>query len=487
MKSCFLIGLAILWLSGSPVSGQSVTFDPDIRKFYFYLDTASGNRLLNERYLFHDPAYIRIIGYREFLHTLLYQSKSNLDFFLNRSDAWLKQLGKSGDGNILVPAATAELHLYRALLNSHFSLYKASAAELLASYKIVAKSGTGFNSSDRNKLSGIIGVLLNQVPDQYLKYLKVIGVRPSGLSGYNGLERYYSGALPGSFEHMEGYLLLITAYKEFGKDPADAWNFVKAAGMLMLDNPLIRYQSALAALKAGECESAIKLLDPKVKGNPVPAFPYWNYQLGRFKLFINDPACPVYLERFLSNPGGDNYRHNAGLLAGWYYLVNGRPDLAHKYHARLRTLPEPFTPYDRQALREVVRGGKEEVDVLKVRLLFDGGYFERCLNSVDTLITSGKYSEKDTGELFYRKARCEQRLGRTTAAINSYLGVIERAEAIKSYIVPNAALQLGALYKKEGQVDLARKYYQVSLDQNKYGYREGISRQAETALKELER
>jgi len=487
MRNSFLIVLAALFLSGNPLAGQTVSFDPEIRKCYFNLDTLKGNKLLRQRYPENDPEFIRMIGYRGFLHSLLYQSKINLDLFFLQSDQWLKKLEKSRSSNNSVSAAIAEIHLYRALLGTHFSDYKASAVELFASYKVIAKSGSDFNSSDRNKLSGIIGVLFQQVPDQYVKYLKALGIRPSGLSGYNGLERYYSAALPGTIERMEGYLLLITAYKEFSKDPAAAWNFVRAEGKQMLDNPLIRYQSALAALKAGDCDSALKLLDSKANGNVQSAFPYWTYQLGRCKLYKNDSDAAGYLEKFLENPGGDNYRHIASLMEGWFYLLHGQENKAKEYFLRVKNLPVPFTIYDKQALNEAATDKMPDPDILKVRLLFDGGYYDQCLAICERLIVSDKYNDQEDGELLYRKARCEQRLGRILPAIQSFLGVIGQADKIATYIVPNSALQLGNLYKKSGQIDLARKYYQVCLDLNKYGYRDGINRQAQVALKELEK
>lgn len=487
MRNFFLIVLVALLLSGNLLKGQTVSFDPEIRKFYLNLDTLEGNKLLKQRFPANDPAFVRIIAYRDFLHNLLYQSKIKSDLYFRLSGDWLEILGKSGNSKNSMPAAIAEIHLYRAVLAAQFSDYKAATIELVACYKVVAKSGTDFISPDRNKLSGILGVLFQQIPDQYGKYLWLLGVRSSGLSGYNGLERYYSAALPGTIERMEGYLLMITALKEFSRDPAAAWNFIRAEGKPMLDNPLIRYQSALAALKAGDCESAVELLDSRVNGNVLPAFPYWTYQLGRCKLYQNDSDAAGYLERFLDNPGGDNYRHTASLMEGWFYVLHGQQDKAKEYFLRIRNLPSPLTIYDKQALNEAGADKIPDPDVLKVRLLFDGGFYDQCLEICEKLILSGKYNDLEDGELLYRKARCEQRLGRISPAIQSFLGVIGRADKIATYIVPNSALQLGNLYKKSGQFDLARKYYRVCLDLNKYGYREGLNRQAQVALKELEK
>jgi tetratricopeptide (TPR) repeat protein len=474
-------------LSGSPLDGQTLPFDPEIRSCYLNLDTVKGNRLLKQKYSPDEPEFIRILGYREFLHNLLFQSKSNADRFLAQSGTWLKKLEKSGAVNGLVTAAIAEVHLYRAVIASQFSEYKASATELLAAYRVVAKSGTEFSISDRNKLSGILGVLFQQVPEKYGKYLRLLGVRPSGLSGFNGLERYYSASLPGSIERMEGYVLLITAYKEFSKDPATAWNFVKSEGAPMLENQLVRYQSALAALKAGDCESAVNLLKPESNLDIKPPFSYWNYQLGRCKLYRNDTDAISYLEQFIENPGGENYRHSAALFACWYYVLHGNQDKAKAFTLGMKDFPSPLSGYDREAMNEISSGQLPDPEVLKVRMRFDGGYFEECLAGCDHLIKSGRFSYGKVGELLYRKARCEQRLGRTSLAVGSFLGVLERADSVRSYIVPNSALQLGYLYKKTGQLELARKYFKTSMDLNKYGFRDGINRQAQVALEELEK
>lgn len=487
MRIGFLIVLLNLVLSGNFILAQSDPFDPAIRLLFLNRDTAGGNRLLSERYQPQDPEYLRIAGYREFLKTLLHQSKVNIDQFSDMSGTWLDLLDKESHSRISNQAAMAEIHLYRSVLASQISDYKTSATELIACYKIVARYGVDFSVNDRNKLSGILGVLFHQVPDQYGKYLKLLGVRPSSLSGSNGLERYYGSAVPGSAQRIEGYLLLITTLKEFSQDPAAAWNFIRAEGQPMLDNDLVRYQSALAALKAGECDRAVQLLEALPAGDVQSSFPYWFYQLGRTKLYQDNPGCPDYLARFLKNPGGDNYRHSAMAYAAWYYLIHGQRDQADRMLSAIKALPAPLSVNDRQALNEATAEKLPAPELLKARFLFDGGYYDRCLDFCDKKIASGSYTGRELGELYYRKARSEQRLDRSSAAIQTFLKVIDRDNEIRTYVVPNSALQLGHLYKKAGQVELARKYYHICLDLNKYGFRDGLNRQAQAALRELDK
>jgi tetratricopeptide (TPR) repeat protein len=486
MRTHFLIVLSALVLSGNPIAGQTGSDFRELRTHYFNLDTAAGNRLLNRLIPVNGPDYLRAISYRDFLLNMLSQSRSGFELFTLQSRDRIQLLEKARPSTPGIQASIAEIHLYRAVLASQFSDYKSSATDLITAYRVVTRSGTEMAAPDRNKLSGILGILFGQIPEQHTRYLRLLGIRVSGLSGYNGLERYYTAAVPGSVERMEGFLLMVTALKEFDPDPAAAWNFVKSEGRPMMDNPLVRYQCAMAALRAGDCGSAITLLDIRT-GDPVRTlFPYWNYQLGRCKLYREDDDAIVGLEAFLQAPGGDNFRHSAQLKAGWYHTLRGDPARAADCYSKVRLLPEPINTYDRQALNEANEQVVHDPSLLRARLLFDGGYYEGCLALCRESVLSGRYGDRDQGEFLYRQARCEQRLGRTSSAISSFLGVVQRASAIQSYLVPNAALQLGHLYKSSGQLDLARKYYHVCLETNRYGHREGIKRQAQLALTELE-
>ena len=487
MRKGFLIVLSALLLSGNYLAAQSVPFDPEIRKLYLNLDTLGGNRLLIQRYKVNSPDFIRLLSYREFLISLLHQSKKNVEQYLTESGPWIQSLDRLHDAGISIQVALAEIHLYRSVLTSQISDYKTTATELIASYKIVARFGSDFTTSDRNKLSGFLGIIFHQVPDQYVKYLKLLGVRTSGLSGFNGLERYYGSALPGTADRMEGFLLLVTTLKEFSQDPAASWNFVTAEGMPMFENPLVRYQCAMAALKAGNCDKAVELLEIPLPAKAQVTFPYWNYLLGRTKLYQDNPESVICFDRFLQDPGGENYRHSATLLAAEYYFIHGKQDQANKYLEKMKNFSAPLTVADKQALIESSAEKLPKSYLLKIRFLFDGGYYNDCLTTCESMLLAGGYSGPEDGELLYRKARCQQRLGRVLPAIETYKEVIGRAEKINSYFVPNSALQVGYLYKKSGQTELARKYYHICLDLNNYGYREGINSQAQAALRELDK
>lgn len=487
----FLLSILLCILTAatavSPAAGQTVDQPGNIKKAYLNLDYKLGNSLLSATLSPDSPEYIRMAALRDFLSCLLRQSEGASSGFYSKAEYWRNKLIRMEPRSPVNYATTAELSIYRAVLASQFSDYRTSSAALIQAYHEIEKNGKYMDVADLNKLSGILGVLFSQVPDKAMKILKVAGIGASGLRSFDGLMDYYSGSAPGSAGQLEGWLLLVTAYKEFSSNPARSREFILQEGDLFPDNPLVCYQSALASLKAGFNNEAIRLLENGMKASPDGSFPLWNYQLGRCYLNRMDPKAAVYLEKFLAAPGGETYRHIGSLRLAWHFLINGERNKALALFKEIKQLPEARSVYDQHAVREAESGILPDVDLIRLRLLFDGGYYEQCLSGCQAIEQRGNLTGVSAVEEKYRKARCLQRMNRTDEAIGSYLQVLEQAGKVRSYWLPNSALQLGYLYKEKGQTDLALKYFNICLDINKYGYREGINRQARAALDELSR
>jgi len=467
--------------------GQTVVQTENVKKAYLNLDYKLGNSLLSATLSPDSPEYIRMAALRDFLSCLLRQSEGANAGFYTKAAYWRNMLTGMEPRSPVNHATTAELSVYRAVLASQFSDYRTSASALIQAYQDIEKNGRYMDVSDLNKLSGILGVLFSQVPDKAMKILKVAGIGASGLRSFDGLMDYYSGSAPGSSGQLEGWLLLVTAYKEFSSNPAKSREFIIQEGDLFPGNPLVCYQSALAFLKAGFNDEAIRLLENGIRTSPDGSFPLWNYQLGRCYLNRMDSKAAVYLEKFLAAPGGATYRHIGSLRLAWYFLINGEPNKAQALFKEITQLPKALSVYDQHAVREAESGMLPDADLIRLRLLFDGGYYDRCLAGCEALELTEDLTGVSAVEEKYRKARCLQRMNRTDEAIGSYLKVLDQMGKVRSYWLPNSALQLGYLYKEKGQTDLALKYFNICLDINKYGYREGINRQARTALDELSR
>ncbi len=483
----YLIIALLFVLVRIPLFSQEGNPSDDIKMAYLNLDERTGNILLSGRLSTTTPEYIRMAALRDFLSCLLYQTESSNARYYSKADYWLKKLELDRSSTSVSVSTSVEISIYRAVLASQFSDYKTSSLALIRACKEINRNGGMLGNSDREKLTGILGILFSLVPDQAMKIVKLTGVRPANLGSFAELENYYRTARPGSADRLEGWLLLVTSLKEFSGDPAKAWEFVRKEGDSYPGNPLVRYQSALAALKAGYNDEAIRLLEGGFADPSCKLFPAWNYQLGRCYLNSLDPRAGQWLTAFISSPGGETYRHVAHLRLAWHYLVQGKADESLTLCRKIGNLPEAHSVYDKQAVREAESQTLPDQDLIRLRLLFDGGYYERCLAGCCDLESRRRLEGEPAVELIYRKARCYHRTGLYREAIEQYLKVIGQKKQVKSYWLPNSALQLGYLYREMGRADLARKYFKLCMELNDFGYREGINREAQAALAGLAR
>ncbi|HEY8401534.1 MAG TPA: hypothetical protein VIK89_09745, partial [Cytophagaceae bacterium] len=81
--------------------------------------------------------------------------------------------------------------------------------------------------------------------------------------------------------------------------------------------------------------------------------------------------------------------------------------------------------------------------------------------------------------------RLHHKVGSINDAIDYYLKTIELSPPDTYYFAPNAALQLGYIYKRKSDKENARKYFQKALTYKNYEYKNSIDNKAKAALNEL--
>jgi tetratricopeptide (TPR) repeat protein len=196
---------------------------------------------------------------------------------------------------------------------------------------------------------------------------------------------------------------------------------------------------------------------------------------------LDSDACYPIL-RFLGNFKGKNYIRSAYMHLAWYYLIQDDHKKYVLYVERIKLRGNDQVDNDREALSFAQKNTKPDVTLLKARLLFDGGYYSRAVASLDKYSPSDKDSKT---EYIYRLGRIHHNWGKTDQAISYYKETI--AEGINSprYFAANSCLQLGLIYEKSGEYQLARTYYSKVLEMDFEEYQFSISNKAEAGLNRL--
>jgi hypothetical protein len=187
---------------------------------------------------------------------------------------------------------------------------------------------------------------------------------------------------------------------------------------------------------------------------------------------------------FLYNYEGISYRSAAWQKVAWCKLMAG------DYSGYLVDMANckrtvSFLDEDKAAMTEAECAHPPQVELLKSRLLFDGGYCSSALDILNGIeVGSLKYSDQLL-EYNYRRARICQGLSRETEAVMGYRQTVDRGRNSKTYFAANSALLLAAIFEKQGIKDSARFYYRQCLEMRNHEFQNSIDQKAKTGIERL--
>ncbi len=120
-------------------------------------------------------------------------------------------------------------------------------------------------------------------------------------------------------------------------------------------------------------------------------------------------------------------------------------------------------------------------NLLKLRLFFDGGRYEKCIELLKTLTEKSFNAIKDQSEFNYRSGRIFQNINQTARAILFFERAIQLGRE-DWYFAPASCLQLGYIYQMNGQKTKAKYYFEKAISYNKHEYKSSVDNKARAAL-----
>ena len=227
---------------------------------------------------------------------------------------------------------------------------------------------------------------------------------------------------------------------------------------------------ANVGMRTGHNDEAIKLLEQMPTGAQYQPFPYRYFLLGIAKLYRLDTDANQALQQFLNNYKGQFGIKEAYQKLAWFQLLKNDQQgyWNYIYQAKIQGITRADT--DKAADREANKGEMPDVQLLKARLLFDGGYLQRAYDLIKNNETQFAKYEKTQLEYLYRMGRICHKLNKSQEAINYYSQTIDKGAQKPWYFACNAALQLGLLYEDNKEWANARAAYQraVKIDTEEY-------------------
>ncbi len=238
-------------------------------------------------------------------------------------------------------------------------------------------------------------------------------------------------------------------------------------------------------MKNGDNDQALELftsIDTTINYYP---FYYLDFLHGECYLrTLNSSMAKKEFHKFLSNFKGQNYLKDAWQKTAWAALIENDTLSYLKNIQQVLKHGDSFIDADKHAEKLAKSGDIPNIDLLKARLLFDGGYYKEAEEILFSIIEN-EIPLAERVEKNYRLGRIGHKTSNYSNAKEYYKITIETGSDLTLYFAANAALKLGNIYELEKDTTLASHYYNIVLDLNFNEYRNSIRVRAKQGLKRV--
>ena len=330
---------------------------------------------------------------------------------------------------------------------------------------------------------GAMKTVLGAVPDNYKWFTNLLGMKGSVRDGM---------AMVGDFiDNRDAWSNLFKdegifyyAYLKFYvlNQHEEVFRFIEERRLDTVNNLLFAYMVANLALNDQRADIAEAIIRGRNTSPEYMATPIWDMELGCARLYHRQKDANVYLEHYLSVFRGHFYLKDILQKLSWYYYLEGNMPMANRYRNEVLTRGSAHTDADRNALRDAQSGVWPNKLLLEARLLSDGGYHREALRELEGKSSSDFSSDVDKLEFSYRLGRIYDDLGRQDDAIRAYLVAIKLGENRQEYFASRAAWQIGYIYERRGNKNMAVAFYQRCIDMPDHEYKNSLDQRAKAGI-----
>ncbi len=420
-------------------------------------------------------------GYKSFVGLKTTSQSVNIDSVKNNILLQIQKVENLQSTDPLSYYCSADLHLFVSYISFEQNQTFTTIQHYLKAKSLINKyrdSDTGFFAEKHELIEHLIDYLLHQqlgiktddVQEQHKEFISLIGSAQKSESVVYKREVKLLGVLLAGFEFEGSEELVING---LGVDENFAANgpLESLAGVLMTRNAC-DYKAMDTMLLNAEAFKYTQQLNQL------------NFWLGNSYLNKLNDSCLVFFNRFISKQNSGVGVPYVDFKLAMYWFVNHRNNIADSLVNQVKLAAELNLNADKQALYEVKHFTYWKPELVRSRLLFDGGNYQEALAAL--LTAKGKvenYNNYQKLEYSYRLARIYDRLGNIEFATRFYQMAINSKLDQEFYYPAYAAYYLGKMYVDKGFKDEAARYFEICLQLDSPVYKTSIHAQARNKLR----
>lgn len=463
---------------------------PDIEEAYGYAMSLRKTEALEKIQSIKDsdPGNLMILhveNYIDFFEIFINEEREQFDRLEKNKNKRLDRIENADPNSPYSRFVKAEITLQWALARMKFDQKYTAASEIYSAYKLLEKNVEQYPDFLLNRKSlSILHALAESLPGFVRKIFGVDGSIQQGTEEINSLTKLNRDEASVFYDEISTIYAYILSSQNNKKKTA--WSFIKDRNLDTENNPLSCFVLANMAHKNGLNDKTIKILEGRPTSSEYEEFYYLDLLLGKSKLYRLEEGADEHLKVYINNFKGEHFIKEAYQKLAWYELVMNNNFVAYKQYMKLcLDRGNDLVDEDKQAKREAKSKHVPNPDLLKARLLYDGGYYQRAYT---ILITKSYLFQEKSSEYLeynYRMGRIAQALNNLTDAIQYYGYVINVGRKSKSYFACNSALQIGLIFESQGENKKAKQYLKKCLDMDPDEYKRGLHQKAKSALERI--
>jgi len=483
-------------LSASLVAEASFTFNENSKQAYtdvmcFRFSQAEARLQAEKRLNTGNQVPYLIENYIDFLKVMIGEEEKDFIRLKNNKDYRLQKLAFSGNESPWFLYSQSVIYLQSGMARVKFGEYMNAGMDINRAYRLLIENQRKFPDFVMNKAGlGILHSLIGTVPDKYrwaVRSLNFEGTIPQGNAEIKEAYRQVAADPQLHFLLTETAFLLSFVTLNLSADLPAAMALAEKfdnppLAALLKESPLLVYALATIYSRAGENDKTIRLLTGRPHSSDRYLFCYLDYMLGVARLNRLDKDACYPLLGFLGNFKGKNYIRSAYMHLAWYYLIQNDMKQYNFYIERISLRGNNQVDNDLEALTFASKNSQPDLTLLKARLLFDGGYYERAISELEGYSST---EAKNSLEYTYRLGRIYHNQKKIEEAIKYYKATIKDGEKLPNYYAANSALQLGLIYEKRKENALARLYFSKVLDMDFDEYQFSIKNKAQAGMNRI--
>jgi predicted negative regulator of RcsB-dependent stress response len=442
---------------------------------------------LVEQIKVHDPDNLIIYHIENYIDCLSLFITEDKEAFLRLKARKKERLAKVELGDPSSPYylyIQADIRLQWALVRLKFEEYLGTFTDVSKAYKLLQKNEEAFPGFMPNKKDlGLLHALVGTIPDSYKWGVKLLsGLDGTIAEGRQEISDVLQYARHNEFLFEEETLVIYSfLLLHLANEPEQAWQILQKR-LFPQKNLLHCFVMSNIAMRTGRNDEAIDLLQHRPQGAAYFPFPFTDYMLGISKLRRLDQDAHQYLLRFLKDYEGENFIKDTYQKLAWHALINGSELGYLQYMSKCEREGKTVTGDDISALNEAKANYVPTSQLVKARLLFDGGYFKQALGTLEQVDYEELDNEKEKLEFLYRKGRILDGLKKYDQAIFYYSLTIQEGRPLPYYFACNAALKAGIIYENRKIFHKAEEFYNDCLTMFPQEHQNSLHHQAKAGL-----